>query len=168
METNKKQNYLLFSVLIFILLFNIAYSWRAVWHGTDWIGTGETISSMEVAENFEYLKKRIDELQSEIDTLKNASSSSSTIINTEQLPGGIIIAGCSYNDKTNTRFGGLVGTPLCWGGASATNEYNYSCPEDTFTIRILDTYDSYIAGSDGAPYTAYNQRLQAFFCVKQQ
>ncbi len=34
---------------------SVVFAWNAVWHGTDWIQTGQPITSRETAENFEYL-----------------------------------------------------------------------------------------------------------------
>ncbi len=47
-------------VLGAVLAASVAYSWDAVWHGTDWMVAGETIRAQEVAENFEYLKEQMD------------------------------------------------------------------------------------------------------------
>lgn len=40
----------------------ITFAWNAVWHGTDWIGSGKVISSQQIAENLEYLYQRAGKL----------------------------------------------------------------------------------------------------------
>ncbi len=60
-----------------------SFAWNAVWHGTDWIQSGKTISSKEIAENFEYLYKRLPATDSgacqEGDILKYDDASKSYI-----------------------------------------------------------------------------------------
>ncbi len=45
---------------------NIQNKWNAFWHGTDWIDAGKIIRAKEIAENFEWLKQQVDDLQSQI------------------------------------------------------------------------------------------------------
>ena len=47
-------------ILSVALVGGVVYAWNAIWHGTDWIQAGKVIESEKVAENFEWLYKRIN------------------------------------------------------------------------------------------------------------
>lgn len=36
------------------------YAWSTTWHGTDWIADGESINAQKIAENFEYLRGKVE------------------------------------------------------------------------------------------------------------
>ena len=62
MKINKKKinafiilNFFIGVLLGFFMSISVAIGAAAVWHGTQWIGTGKMIFSQELTENFEYL-----------------------------------------------------------------------------------------------------------------
>ncbi len=46
----------------------IQRKWRAFWHGTDWIGSGEIIEGQKIAENLEYLKQNVEYLKQKVES----------------------------------------------------------------------------------------------------
>ena len=57
-------------VATFIIGINLAIGmqnnipWKSIWHGTDWIASGRVISAKQIAENFEFLYKRMPDCPS--------------------------------------------------------------------------------------------------------
>ncbi len=47
-----------------VFAFAMVYAWGAVWHGTNWNQSGKVVTVKDIAENLEYLKQEIDNLQS--------------------------------------------------------------------------------------------------------
>ncbi len=60
---NKYKKHTLFSLLLLALFVSLTYAWDAVWHGTDWIYSGQIIESKRIAENFEYLYNELEQLK---------------------------------------------------------------------------------------------------------
>ena len=58
----KVKVYLTATLLAVALIAGGTYAWNAVWHGTNWIQAGKVIESEKVAENFEYLRDKIDQI----------------------------------------------------------------------------------------------------------
>ncbi len=56
------KTFIVLSIIMFGF-FGVVKAWNAVWHGTDWIKSGGSISAKKVAENFEYLKSEIDAIK---------------------------------------------------------------------------------------------------------
>ena len=128
----------------------LVFAWNAVWHGTDWIQSGAVVDAQKVGENFEYLKKQIEDLNTRLNNIENSSTTNITI---EDMPSGTVVAGCmagNIMEKTN------VETPMyywCWGGASVKNyypyffkRYTYTCPKGTKKRLLfvnLYSYDSH-------------------------
>ena len=141
-----------------------------MWHGTDWIKDGGVIRAKEVAENFEYLKKRIDDLESKI-----TSTSTSTTVNKKE-----IVAGCtSTRSRTIANFGWK--NTSCWGGASYKKGrgnvlipykiIEEKCPNNTVLFSsdiVLFCIDPYFSDSTINP--AYEgtgcYKLPNFVCIK--
>ena len=78
-EKNFRQEKSLKSIFLSLIIgltlaSGVTFAWNAVWHGTDWIKSGDVIKAKEIAENFEYLYKRTNPLPAENcnegDTLK--------------------------------------------------------------------------------------------------
>ncbi len=42
---------------------NMQNKWDAFWHGTSWIQAGKVVESERIAENFEYLKREVDDIR---------------------------------------------------------------------------------------------------------
>ncbi len=82
--------------------------WDAFWHGTSWIQAGKVVESERIAENFEWLKQQVDDLQSQIDSIQNSNSGQLTL---QDMPAGTVIAGCGVDNAYNQ-------TLICWGGAN--------------------------------------------------
>ncbi len=61
-------------VLALILTTGLSFAWNAVWNGTDWIQSGAMIESKKIAENFEYLKRKSDDLESIINNYHDSGS----------------------------------------------------------------------------------------------
>ena len=144
----------------------LAFAWNAVWHGTNWIQSGQVIRAKEVGENMQYLYEQIEDLKGQINNLNTQiNNSSSTQITVNQMPSGTVVAGCTQVPD-NRPFSAYKWK--CWGGAFAwrSNGYDMKCPDNTFEFKIIDTTDSYIAGSDGAEYTAYHARIGGLLCIK--
>ncbi len=49
---------------------NMQNKWDAFWHGTSWIQAGKVVESEKIAENFEWLKQQVDDLQSQVDNFE--------------------------------------------------------------------------------------------------
>ncbi len=145
----------------------LVYAWNAMWHGTAWIKAGTSIESRQIAENFEYLYRQIENLKTQLNTGSNSNTNNSaSTVNLEQLPSGIPVAGCGITKNDGrSRFAPKY---ECWGGASYNGSYaSIKCPKDTFAFTIMDTTGSYIYGGDGNPQTGYTTNLQGFLCIKQ-
>lgn len=57
-----KDHRFIFWVLVGLLLVtSLSYAWSSVWNGTSWITDGGTIDAQKIAENFEYLKARVND-----------------------------------------------------------------------------------------------------------
>ncbi len=98
---------LLLALLLFISIAVYAQQdetlqkWQAIWHGTDWIGSGETIRAREIAENFEYLYKELDQIK-EIINNNSTSTNPTTNITYEMLPSGSLVGGCFADYLTDS------------------------------------------------------------------
>ncbi len=84
MHLNEIRGFFLGSVLTLLLLVSIIVyaqqKWQAVWHGTDWIDSGETIRAREIAENFEYLLRKMNDLNQRVNNVASGQSFSDLYI----------------------------------------------------------------------------------------
>ena len=85
-KTNIK--YWTLSLIIGVLLASgFTYAWNIKWHGTNWVGGGKVIKAREIAENFEYLKKKLDDTNTIINNYHNETNTSDCAASTFQEPG---------------------------------------------------------------------------------
>ena len=73
------KNWTLSLILGLVLAGGITFAWNAVWHGTDWIDSGKIITAKELAEDLEYLKKRLDDTNTVINNYHNSTSSNTMV-----------------------------------------------------------------------------------------
>ena len=76
------------------------YAWSAVWHGTDWIKSGEVIRAKEVGENMQYLYEQVEDLKSQITnlqtTINNNATTTTSIDCPSRYPGWPDVIRCEY------------------------------------------------------------------------
>ena len=63
------------------------YAWQAVWHGTDWIQSGQVIRAKEIGENMQYLYEQIEDLKSQITNLQTTINNNATTTTSIDCPG---------------------------------------------------------------------------------
>jgi len=141
------------------------YAWQAVWHGTDWIKSGEVIRAKEIGENMQYLYEQIEDLKGQINNLNtqiNNSSSSQITIN--QMPSGTVVAGCTQVPD-NRPFSAYKWK--CWGGAFAwrSNGYDMKCPANTFKFKTESTM-RVREGMENDGSTHLERYISGLLCIK--
>ena len=161
----KINSFVLSASLGLLFAAGITFAWNAVWHGTDWMQPGNTINSKEMAENLEYLKRTVNDLNNRINNIEQNNTS----INSENMPSGSVIAVC-FVDNTGSEWRGY--SKKCYGGAtlkwSRSSNWTANCPGDSKVFRIY-TYkgDTYQTGGDGNPQYAQNTETVGVLCIKQ-
>ncbi len=111
--------------LSLMLVAGVVYAWNAVWHGTDWIQTGEIIKSKEIAENFEYLYQKTikkDELQDCFGSNKKLEIRNQEFVCADYTPKGCKLR---YRVKTDTDESDWQETD--WGSANG-GDWVYGAP----------------------------------------
>ena len=107
--TQKIKNFKNISLLLTIglaLAAGLTFAWNAVWHGTDWIKNGTIIDAQKIAENFEYLKQRIEEIE----------TGTTTSLSIHPTWPDVIICRGNKTLENYSYYGDIGETPLYYGG----------------------------------------------------